>query len=824
MVNFVWSYADLLSGGLHSCQTWEDESCQAGSAGVRAFLRNNTSPGEASLIISRIDYMSAFVQMHPLEWGVNRLILNEFYGSETFFVYKSFASQHIVDAPNSQQDLSNLQTQHFRPLVANFVVTTTNSWFSYLKHIHFDKSTGLAVFSITYGGDEPETASNGSIVQVHQIDHAQGLLRFIAQLNEENGCNRSEDGPDYEKYISEVYPALFTSRNVTSTPATCWTPVVVYEAGIEFYDFLEEITTFEYPPAVIIDVRDNGKDMYNEPTTFNGVFVVSYFNLYKRFYQNRITIQNGKVTDLELIYQPMDTIPSEIKDDTFRSDISFLRQLADEAAANDPIQGSTEFMPTVSDFSTNLRWCMGGECPMGNLFTDAMRWKVDADWAFINSGGIRGLGWEAGPVRVSDIWATLPFPNSICTGYASGLSIFRIMDYSLSSASLETVWTRNGDRLLQVSGLRVTYNTNLEGEHKLVNLDIWNDEAEDYVPVDRLKIYKFATSSWECTGMDPLPIFLNEMLSPGPNVLGEEPAVVYADLLQNVVGEFLGEFDEDNPYVPSVEGRLINNTEAMVPLDWIQTEESCSASTYWVERFKTCFDCPKTDRVVFTNRLAEFEGRSGEDKSFEGRATIVNGENHKVVLELKSKPSWLTISEHVDVDALTITLEPNQEFQLEYQVSALTLESGTALASLSFGVLDGGQFPGCEGRDAVFDVFMRVKKQPELFKPGSIRNAGLSLMVIVILAATLCSLWVYRHRNRHVVRQMQVRAHFLVIRHFDCLSMKLTNLSGILSPSSLSSFVQVFRCLLFRLFHSAMKITLPPRKVVIWPAWPPRGF
>jgi len=761
VVNFVWSYADLLSGGLHSCQTWEDESCRAGSAGVRAFLRNNTLPGEESLIVSRVDYMSAFVQMHPLEWGVNRLILNDFYGSETFFVYKSFASQHIVDSPNSQQDLSNLQTQHFRPLVANFIVSTTNSWFSYLKHIHFDKSTGLAVFSITYGGDDLETASNGTIAQVQQIDHAQGILRFISQVNEENGCNGPGGEPHYQKYLSEVYPALLTATNTSSTPATCWTPVVVYEAGVEFFDFLEEITLFEYPPAVIIDVRDNGKGVYNEPTTYNGVFVVSYFNLYKHFYQNRITIQNGRVTDLELVFQPMDTIPPEVKDETFRRDISFLRQLADEAAANDPIEGSSELMPVVMDFSTNLRWCMGGECPMGNLFTDAMRWKVDADWAFINSGGIRGPGWKAGPVRVSDIWATLPFPNSICTGYTSGVSIFRIMDYSLSMASLETEWTRNGDRLLQVSGLRVTYNTNLEGEHKLVDLHIWNDEANDYIPVDRLQIYKFATSSWECTGMDPLPSFLNEMLSPEDNVLGEQPAVVYADLLQTIVGEFLGEFDENKPYVPSVEGRLVNNTESMVPLDWIQTEESCAAATYWVERYKTCFDCPKTDKVVFTDRLAEFEGRSGENKSFAGRATIVNGENYKIVLELKSKPSWLTISEPANVDDLTVTLEPNQKLQLEYQVSAFTLESGTALASLSFGVLDGGQFPGCEGRDAVFDVFMRVKKQPELFKPGSIRNAGLSLMGVVILVAILCSVWVYRHRNRHVVRQMQ--PFFLIV-------------------------------------------------------------
>ena len=770
VVSFVWSYADLLSGGLHSCKTWDDESCKAGSAAVRAFLRNNTLPEEKSLIISRLDYMSAFVQMHPLEWGVNRLILNEFYGSETFFVYSSFASQHKIDSPNSNQDLSNLQTKEFRPLISNFVVTTANSWFAYMKHIHFDESTGLAVFSISYGGDNPETSSSGTIAQVHQIEHAQGALRYIAQLNAENNCPTTtgslEARATYQDYISEVYPTL-VSTNKTSTPTslpTCWTPVVMYEAGSaynSFKSFLDAMSVFEHPPAIVIDVRDNGKGIYNEPTLVDGMFVVSYFNLYKHYYQNRITIENGRVTNLELIFHPMDVIPPEIKDDIFRKDIGFLRTLADEAAANDPIQGFSEYMPVVSDFSTNFRWCMGGECPMGNLFTDAMRWKAGADWAFINSGGIRGHGWEAGPVRASHIWATLPFPNSICTGYTSGVSIFRILNFALNNTSLQSEWTSNGDRLLQVSGLRVTYNTNFEGEHKLVSLAIWNDAAEDYVPVERLKIYKFATSSWECTGMDPLPMFLNDMLMPGPNIVGELPAEVGADLLQNIVGEYLGQLEDT--YVPAVEGRLYNNTEATVPINWIQTKESCPAATFWVEESKTCFDCPQTYNVQFAENVAEFEGRSLDNSIFDGRATVVNGEEYKVVLKLKSKPFWLTITDPVDIDDAVITLEPNEKLEIQYQVTALALEPGTALAPLSFGVLDGGQYPGCEGRDAVFDVFMRVKKQPELFKPGAIRNAGLSLMGAVILTTIICALWVFKNRQRNIVRQMQVCCLFIYI-------------------------------------------------------------
>ena len=38
----------------------------------------------------------------------------------------------------------------------------------------------------------------------------------------------------------------------------------------------------------------------------------------------------------------------------------------------------------------------------------------EADIAISGPGGLRGPGWAAGPVKVSDIWAALPFANSLC--------------------------------------------------------------------------------------------------------------------------------------------------------------------------------------------------------------------------------------------------------------------------------------------------------------------------------------------------------------------------------------------------------------------------
>ena len=131
---------------------------------------------------------------------------------------------------------------------------------------------------------------------------------------------------------------------------------------------------------------------------------------------------------------------------------------------------------------------------MGNLFTDALRWKTNAHVAFVSSGGLRGEGWPAGPVHISNIWSSLPFPNSICTGVMSGVNLFHLLSYSISIATFEGYDTNDGDRLLQVSGVNIVYNTEIPRlTPRIISLDVWNHELQEWQPVERLGMYKFAT-------------------------------------------------------------------------------------------------------------------------------------------------------------------------------------------------------------------------------------------------------------------------------------------------------------------------------------------
>jgi len=300
-------------------------------------------------------------------------------------------------------------------------------------------------------------------------------------------------------------------------------------------------------------------------------------------------------------------LPAELKDAEYDNDVRALFMLSTQAAINNPIVGYSDVMP-VTGISPGWQPCLAGECPMGNLFADALRWKAGADVGFVTSGGFRGGGWPAGPVHVSDLWDALPFPDILCTGVSSGISLFRLFNYSTAVATFQGAETDNGGRLLQVSGAQVIYNTELTGS-RLVAINIWNDTSNSYTPLDRLKLYKFATDSYPCSGYDPYP----ELLGPDLVIPGEEPGVIGDETDQSVVAEYLAQFTPDQPYNTSLQNRLLNDTSVTTPLDLIETSDACAPGTFWSEAEYSCLNCPGQTGVEFVNPQIEFQGISGSN-------------------------------------------------------------------------------------------------------------------------------------------------------------------------------------------------------------------
>jgi 5'-nucleotidase len=90
-----------------------------------------------------------------------------------------------------------------------------------------------------------------------------------------------------------------------------------------------------------------------------------------------------------------------------------------------------------------------GESALGDLIADAQRTFAGADFAFMNPGGIRA-NIEAGEVTYAELFAVQPFDNGLVTMDLTGEQVYRLLEQQFRADG--------GSTILQVSGLRYTYN------------------------------------------------------------------------------------------------------------------------------------------------------------------------------------------------------------------------------------------------------------------------------------------------------------------------------------------------------------------------------
>jgi 5'-nucleotidase, C-terminal domain len=456
-VNLITSAASLLSGDLEECLTPDDETCEKGIASVLAYARNytvNAETGEPEpiVVIQTLDKNSPMVNMHPLLWVVNRVILHNLFGFNLFISPPSILLQNAIDSSVSRRDISDLQSFQMPLLISNVELSLSNSWYPYTKAIHFDKDNGLAITYI-HGSNVPFT--------IDHVTAVKGILNYIHKLNTENGCFQTINngtsilgnsttlgGTAYQQYIAAnplfshpgtelelgndefgnvtvLIPDTFDdppTREELVTETNCWISVILYaDAEMNYWPFLEEIVQHSNPPNLILNLEET-YETFPIPELYNNTNVwVGHCPMDDEIYcQHRITLnqdENGRdnrIVSVSFINASLAELPSDFKDDVWDTHIRKLRILADEAQANNPVIGYSGFFPVARE--DTYRQCQGGECQIGNLFTDAIRWFTDTDVAFTSSGGYRGPGWPEGEVRLTDIYAGLPFPNTPCVG------------------------------------------------------------------------------------------------------------------------------------------------------------------------------------------------------------------------------------------------------------------------------------------------------------------------------------------------------------------------------------------------------------------------
>jgi 5'-nucleotidase / UDP-sugar diphosphatase len=126
---------------------------------------------------------------------------------------------------------------------------------------------------------------------------------------------------------------------------------------------------------------------------------------------------------------------------------------------------------------------------IGNMCTDAMRAEVNADFGFLNLGGVRGQ-LASGPITYRQVFDVMPFDNQIVTFMCNGVFLKKIIEMRVAGG-------RHG---LLVSGVNVIYSKGRPDMDRVTKLLI-NGQ-----PWEPNKMYKVATTDFLMQGNAGLTI------------------------------------------------------------------------------------------------------------------------------------------------------------------------------------------------------------------------------------------------------------------------------------------------------------------------------
>ncbi|MDD5088244.1 MAG: bifunctional UDP-sugar hydrolase/5'-nucleotidase [bacterium] len=169
-----------------------------------------------------------------------------------------------------------------------------------------------------------------------------------------------------------------------------------------------------------------------------------------------------------------------------------------------------------------------GETPLGNLVTDAMRWKLSGDLAMTNKGGIR-TDLPAGVLTARDVFNVLPFDNTLGAVSVSGAFFKDLLEEKVAY----------GGSGLDVSGAVVLVDRSKPLGERIVKLEISGK------PYDPEATYRLVTTDYLLEGNSGM-----EKLA----ALRSEAAVESGTYMRDAVIEYI---QSHSPIEPKLDGRWV---------------------------------------------------------------------------------------------------------------------------------------------------------------------------------------------------------------------------------------------------------------------------
>ena len=203
-----------------------------------------------------------------------------------------------------------------------------------------------------------------------------------------------------------------------------------------------------------------------------------------------LTVEGGEVTAFsgELI---------EVTDDIERDPTAsrIINDYRAEVSLDSPVV-ETE-TPLNATFGANYH----RETGYGNLITDAMRERVDADAAITNAGGIRSDAvYGPGEITGGDIFNTLPFPNTVISLELTGEELVETLESQVITLESDTGQSFGEEISQQTSGLRFEWVPHEDADGLVRDVYVGGE------PLDPGETYEVAVNSFIANGGSGYPL------------------------------------------------------------------------------------------------------------------------------------------------------------------------------------------------------------------------------------------------------------------------------------------------------------------------------
>ena len=311
------------------------------------------------------------------------------------------------------------------------------------------------------------------------------------------------------------------------------TPSIVSASGVEGLTFIGEAEAINsYIPelkakgieTIIVVIHEGGKQdkngavtgpiqdiVYNLDDEIDVVLTGhshSYINtLIKN--KNKIPILVTQAFSSGTAYADVELTIDKKSKDVISKSASIITAFADDGPGLTPdkaieniVQSAKKMVePIVNEHISNAKIEItkkqnaAGESALGNLISDAHRWAMKTDFAFMNPGGIRS-NIEDGDITYGILYTIQPFGNVLIEMSLYGHQIYELLNQQWQDLS--------HIRMLQISGLKYIWDASKPYGEKIIQ--VFKDDGAE---VDKTKIYTVAANQFLADGGDNFTILKN---------------------------------------------------------------------------------------------------------------------------------------------------------------------------------------------------------------------------------------------------------------------------------------------------------------------------